>query len=490
MSADQPHAVSEVEFLRRCADVVGAAQVLTGEDARPFLSDWHGRFRGAARAVLRPDSTRQVAEIVKLCAAANVAIVPQGGNTGLCGGATPSADGGCVVLQLGRMQRLRAIDVENGTMTVEAGMVLATAQAHADAHGLLLPLSLAAEGSCTIGGNLATNAGGTGVLRYGNARELALGLEVVTPDGEIWDGLRGLRKDNAGYDLKDLYIGSEGTLGIITAAVLKLFPAPQAHGTAFLALPSMAAGIAALRAAQGRFGAELTAFEILSSSAFELVRAHAGLGPAPTSASPWYALVELSHGHASPRHEEALQELLGELFEREVVQDAAIAASLDQARTLWAWRESVSESQSAHGGVLKHDISLPISALAAFCERVTSDIESRWPELQVIAFGHAGDGNLHYNVAARDGAASGELPVRRDEIAMLVHDEVMAMGGSFSAEHGIGQAKVLELARRKGAVELSLMRRLKSALDPANRLNPGKVLPAVSKDDGALLRYT
>lgn len=341
---------------------------------------------------------------------------------------------------------------------------------------MLFPLSLAAEGSCTIGGNLATNAGGTGVLRYGNARDLTLGLEVVTATGELWDGLRSLRKDNTGYSLKDLFVGSEGTLGIITAAVLKLYPQPAERSTAFIGVSGLDGAVRLLKYVQQAFGADVTAFEVMSRRSLELVERQASLGAPPITPSPWAVLLEMSCGRAG-LNREALEAVLAEAMEEGLVLDAAIAVSLEQAQTLWAWRERIPEAQSAYGGVLKHDISLPISALADFEAETSRLIHERWPSLQTVVFGHAGDGNLHYNVALREPGDFSALAAWRDEVLTLVHDHVVQRQGSFSAEHGIGQSKRQELGARKPAVELALMRGLKAALDPQGILNPGKVLP-------------
>ncbi len=456
---------------------VGEAHVLTEPvDMGPYCTDWHGRYRGRARAVVRPRTAQEVAQVLRVCQREGIAVVPQGGNTGLCGGATPDDSGQAIVLHLGRLNQLRALDPVNGTITVEAGMVLAQAQQHAREAGMLFPLSLAAEGSCTIGGNLATNAGGTGVLRYGNARDLTLGLEVVTATGELWDGLRSLRKDNTGYSLKDLFVGSEGTLGIITAAVLKLYPQPAERSTAFIGVSGLDGAVRLLKRVQQAFGADVTAFEVMSRRSLELVERQASLGALHITPSPWAVLLEMSCGRAG-LNREALEAVLAEAMEEALVLDAAIAVSLEQAQTLWAWRERIPVAQSAYGGVLKHDISLPISALADFEAETSRLIHERWPLMQTVVFGHAGDGNLHYNVALREPGDFSAMAAWRDEVLTLVHDQVALRQGSFSAEHGIGQSKRQELGERKSAEELALMRGLKAALDPKGILNPGKVLP-------------
>jgi FAD/FMN-containing dehydrogenase len=464
-------------FLERCRAIVGAAHVLTGLDAEPFLTDWRGRFTGRARAVVLPADADQVAALVRACAAARVPIVPQGGRTGLVLGSVPDDSGTAIVLSLRRLNRIRAIDPVNRTLTVDAGCLLHDVQQAAAEAGLLFPLSLASEGSCTIGGNLGTNAGGTGVLRYGNTRELCLGLEVVTAQGALWDGLRGLRKDNTGYDLRDLYIGAEGTLGIITGAVLKLFPQPKAALTAFVALDTPAAALALLQLADGACGPALTGFELMSETCLGLVtRYFPDLARPFAEDYPQYVLLEVS-SHESEAHGVALLEAaIGRALEDGIAQDAVVATSIAQSRSLWALRERISPAQALAGKNIKHDISLPVSAIPAFIAATDALLDAAYPGVQVVCFGHLGDGNLHYNIAPPPGVAHDDFLDRQDAINRIVHDSVAAFGGSISAEHGIGALKRDALPRYKSPVELGLMRALKAALDPLGIMNPGKIL--------------
>jgi FAD/FMN-containing dehydrogenase len=414
---------------------------------------------------------------VRTCAAAGTAIVPQGGNTGLVGGGVPDASGTQVLLSLQRMSRVRAIDAANLTMTLDAGCVLQSAQAAAREAGLLLPLSLAAEGSCTIGGNLATNAGGTQVLRWGNARDLCLGLEAVTAAGEVWDGLSGLRKDNTGYDLRDLLIGSEGTLAVITAATLKLAPLPAATTTALAACATLADAVALLQRARARMGAGLTGFEVMNALSLDLVAAHFPALPQPLRGAPWTVLLELSDIDSEAAARQRLETLLGEALELGSIADAAVAQSLTQARALWHVRESIPLAQAQEGLNVKHDIALPVSAIPAYVEATDALLQQRFPGVRLVNFGHLGDGNLHYNVqapAGQDGAAF--LAENEHAINALVFDALVPCGGSFSAEHGIGALKREELAARKHPVALAMMRAIKRALDPQGLLNPGRVL--------------
>jgi len=456
---------------------VGAAQVLTEGDLAAWELDWRRRWHGRALAVVRPGSTAEVAAVVRLCAAAAVPIVPQGGNTGLVGGGVPDASGTQVLLSLARMQRVRALDAANLTLTVEAGCVLRAAQQAAEDAGLLLPLSLASEGSCTIGGNLATNAGGTQVLRWGNARELCLGLEVVTAAGEVWDGLSGLRKDNTGYDLRDLFIGSEGTLGIITAATLKLAPQPAAVTTALAACTSPAACLRLLEMARMRLGAGLTGFELMGRVALELVARHFPQLPRPLPPAPWTVLLEASDIEGEPEARRRFEALLAAAADAGCVDAAVVAANLAQAKALWQLRESIPLAQAIEGLNIKHDIALPVSAIPEFVARTDAALQARWPGVRLVTFGHLGDGNLHYNVQA----PAGEDPTRflaeqEPAVNRLVYDALAPFGGSISAEHGIGVLRRGELAARKSPVALALMRAIKAALDPQGLLNPGRVL--------------
>jgi FAD/FMN-containing dehydrogenase len=457
--------------------IVGAEHVLTGAACGPFLTDWRGRYTGAAQAVVRPASTAQVAAVVALAAAGGVPIVPQGGNTGLVGGATPDATGNAIVLSLARLNRLRSLDPLNNTLVAEAGMVLQTVQQHAQEAGRLFPLSLASQGSATLGGNLATNAGGTQVLRYGNARELCLGLEVVTADGQVWDGLNALRKNNTGYDLRDLFIGAEGTLGIITAACMKLFPMPRAQGTALAALASLDDALRLLDLAQQHCGPTLTTFEVFNDLSLQLVERHFAPRRSPFGARhPQYVLLEISD-HEDQAHALGLVE---HLFERALqdglVQDVVLAQSSTQRQQFWALRELISEAQAAEGKNIKHDISLPISGIGRFVTETDALLQSQFPGVRMVTFGHLGDGNLHYNVSPPLGQSHDTFLAQQGAINRLVHDAVSQCRGSISAEHGIGQLKQNELPRYKSAVEMALMARLKAAFDPAGLMNPGKLL--------------
>ena len=468
-----------IESLRR---VVGGGHVLTEGDLSAYQNDWRKRSQGRALAVVRPRSTQEVAEVVKACAASGVSIVPQGGNTGLVVGSTPDVTGMQIVLNLQRMHAMRQIDPANLSMTVEAGCILQHVQQAAADAGLLLPLSLAAEGSCTIGGNLATNAGGTQVLRYGNARDLCLGLEVVTAQGDIWNGLSGLRKDNTGYDLRDLFIGSEGTLGIITAATFKLFPAPAARLTAWAALPTLDAAVQLLSLARQQLGANLTGFEVMSRFAMSLVARHFPQQRVPfmtaTHHGPAWAVLLESSDHESEAHARMqLERLLEVAFEKQAVNDAVVAESLAQARALWHIRESIPLAQPLEGLNIKHDISIPLSSIPRFVEATDALLEQRIAGVRLVNFGHLGDGNLHYNVQAPVGIEPAEF-LREHEEAVndVVFESVMRFGGSISAEHGIGSLKVGQLERYKSPVALALMRAIKRALDPHNVMNPNRVL--------------
>jgi FAD/FMN-containing dehydrogenase len=454
--------------------------VLTGADAGPHLVDWRGRYSGRALAVLKPGSVEELAAVVKWCAANGVPMVPQGGNTGLCGGATPDDSAQAVVVLTSRLNRIRQIDTDNDTMVVEAGCILQAVQQAARDAGRLFPLSLAAEGSCTVGGNLATNAGGTQVLRYGNARDLVLGLEVVTPQGEIWNGLRGLRKDNTGYDLRNLYIGSEGTLGFITAASLKLYPLPVAQCTALLALESVEAAVAVLAAARQGFGAMLTGFELIAANCLEGVTRCFPEQRLPFEGAsaqlPWFALLELSDSESEEHARARFEQVLGDCIGQGLVKDAVIAENVAQSRALWHLRESIPLAEKAFGKSVKHDISIPASRMADFVRTTNAALQARFPGVEHVIFGHLGDGNLHYNVARGTAYTEDALLALQSEIHGLVHDRVHAYEGSISAEHGVGQLKRGYLPKYKDPVELALMRRIKAALDPEGLMNPGKLL--------------
>ncbi|CAN0619927.1 D-lactate dehydrogenase (Cytochrome) [Burkholderia multivorans] len=466
-------------FVSACRQAIGDAYVMTDpHDTEPFLTDWRRRYKGTACAVLKPANTGEVAALVKLAGAHGVALVPQGGNTGLAGGATPDASGTQAVLSLARLNRVRALDPHNNTITVEAGVILADVQARAQEADRLFALSLAAEGSCTIGGNLATNAGGTAVLRYGNARELCLGLEVVTAQGEIWDGLRGLRKDNTGYDLRDLFIGAEGTLGIITAAVMKLHPRPAAQVTALAALESPHAALDFLALAQRAAGPLLTGFELMSDFCMQLVAKHYPQLRYPFAHThPQTVLLELSDNESETHARALFEKMMEEAFEASIVVDAVVAENLAQSRAFWDLREHIPLAQADEGLNIKHDIAVPISSIARFIDETDAAVQQAAPGARMVTFGHLGDGNLHYNVQTPDGGdPKAFLGAHQAPINRIVYDNVQRHHGTISAEHGIGQLKIDDAQRYKTAVEIGLMRALKTALDPRNLMNPGKVL--------------
>ncbi|GAB4177475.1 MAG: FAD-binding oxidoreductase [Rhodocyclaceae bacterium] len=471
-------AVNEAAFLAALAGILGDDNVLAGEEATAaYLTDWRGRYRGRARCVLRPGTTAEVAAAVALCARAGVPMLAQGGNTGLVGGATPDASGEAVVISLARLDRIRAIDAANFAITAEAGCSLARVQEAAREAGRLFPLSLASEGSCQIGGNLSTNAGGIHVLRYGSMRSLALGLEVVLPDGTVWDGLRALRKDNTGYDLKQLFIGAEGTLGVITAAVLRLFPMPRARAVAWAAVRDPAAAVALLGRLLDRFAERLSAFEIIGASALELVLRHI-----PGSREPlaqvyaWQVLVEVTQSEPGGEPSSALETALAEALETGLVADAVIARSEAQAAALWKLRESIPEAERIEGVSIKHDISVPVSRIPDFLERAGRALGEAFADVRIVAFGHIGDGNLHYNLSRPQAAKDDEFISRTPDANRIVYDLVAELAGSISAEHGLGQLKREEIRRYRSAVELGLMRAIKVALDPRGLMNPGKLL--------------
>ena len=472
-------------LLKELRAKLGADQVLTEGDLSAWEQDWRKRARGQALAVVRPGSTAEVAAVVQACMAQRarqpqrpVSIVPQGGNTGLVMGSTPDATGDQLVLSLQRLNRVRELDADNLTLTAEAGCVLAALQQHAQAAGFLLPLSLAAEGSCTIGGNLGTNAGGTQVLRYGNARDLCLGLEVVTAQGEVWHGLSGLRKDNTGYDLRDLLIGSEGTLGIITAATLKLYPLPAAQLTAWAAVASLPQALALLRLAHRHLGAGLTGFELMGQFALSLADKHLPQLRVPLwRQSPWCVLLENSDHESQAHAREQLDRLLEAALADGCVSDAVVAENLAQAQQLWQVRESIPLAQVAEGLNIKHDISVPVSRIPDFVAATDALLTQAIPGVRLVNFGHLGDGNLHYNVQAPEAMDAAQfLQQHEEQVNHLVFDSVRRFGGSISAEHGVGSLKLTHLARHKSPVALSMMRAIKTALDPLGLLNPGRVL--------------
>jgi FAD/FMN-containing dehydrogenase len=469
------------ELLASLASCVGERHVLhTPADLAAYTEDWRRKYRGKAAAVVSPGSTAEVAAVLRLVSAHRLPVVTQGGNTGMSGGATPDGSGTQIVLSTRRLNRIRRVDALNDTIEVEAGVVLEAVQVAASEVGRLFPLALAAQGSCTIGGNLATNAGGTAVLRYGNARDLTLGLEVVTPDGRIWNGLRGLRKDNTGYDLKQLYIGSEGTLGVITAAVLKLFPPPTARRTALLALPSVANAVDLLCRARAELGPALTAFEVISAACVPLLKRHFSAMRWPFDAPvPVVALVEMSDHESEAHARDVLESVLAQALESGIATDGVVGESVAQSRALWALREHLSEAQALEGAHIKHDISVPISGVAAFVEAAQAQVQRDFPGVRAAWFGHLGDGNLHFNLLAPEGTDPALFCAQQEVVNRAVHDLVHAFGGSISAEHGLGQLRRDENARYKEGVELALMQSLKQALDPLGLMNPDKVLRAV-----------
>jgi len=464
------------DLIASLRQIVGDAHVLTEGDLSAYEQDWRRRVHGKALAVVRPANTEQVAAVVKACAANGTSIVPQGGNTGLVVGSTPDTSGQQVVLNLGRMQAIRAIDKDNLTVTVEAGCILQTLQERCESQGYLFPLSLAAEGSCTIGGNLGTNAGGTQVVRYGNTRELCLGLEVVNAQGEIWNGLKGLRKDNTGYDLRNLFIGSEGTLGVITAATMKIYPMPASQLTAWAALPSFDAAVRLLALAHQYLGAGLTGFEVMNRFALTLVDKHMPQLRVPfidNPAFPYAVVLENSDSESEEHARSRFEALMEAAFEQEIVLDAVVAENLGQAHNLWHIRESIPLAQVEEGLNIKHDISVPISRIPEFVEHATQVLNDKVPGMRLVNFGHLGDGNLHFNVQAPEGVDAKQfLDEREHEVNHIVYDAVAAFGGSISAEHGIGTLKVDTLPQYQSPVALSMMRAVKAALDPQNIMNP------------------
>ncbi len=467
------------DLLERLESIVGAKDLIRDPAGmQPYLTETRGLFRGHARCVIRPGNTDEVAAAVRLCAQAGVAMVPQGGNTGLVGGGVPFEGGGEVVLSLGRLNRVRAADPVNDTITVEAGCILQQVQEAAEAADRLFPLSLGAEGTCQIGGNLSTNAGGIQVLRYGNMRALVLGLEVVLPDGRVWDGLRSLRKDNTGFDLKQLFIGGEGTLGIITAAVLRLFPRPKEKTTAFVAVRDPAAAVALLGRVRAATGEAVTSFELIPRISLDISIKHIpGIQDPLNESHGWYVLVELWSEAANSGLRAALEEALAKAYEDGLVPDATLAANEGQAQSFWRLREAMVEAQKFEGGSIKHDVSVPISAVADFIAQACAAVEAMIPGARPLPFGHIGDGNIHLNISQPPGADTQAFLARWAEVNRAVHDIVAALNGSISAEHGIGRLKLEENLHYKSPVEIELMQRIKQALDPHNLMNPGKVVP-------------
>ena len=470
------------QLVDRLRAIVGDKGLITDDQGKhPYLTDWRDNYLGTALAVVRPAATEEVAAVVKLCAAEKVAIVPQGGNTGMVGGGTPHESGREIVLSLNRMNRVLDVDAIGYAMTVEAGVILKTIQETAAQHDRLFPLSLAAEGSCTIGGNLSTNAGGVQVLHYGNARQLVMGLEVVTPQGEIWNGLRALKKDNTGYDLRDLYLGAEGTLGIITKAVLKLWPKPKDVATSWIAVPSPEAAVELLSGANSASEDNVTSCELMSRQGVDFVLKHiTGAIDPLAERHDWYVLLEWSSTRARREGQDGLREkmeaYLGEAMEKDLVLDAAIAQNETQARAFWALRENHTESQKREGPSIKHDISVSVSKIPVFMTEGLAAMNKALPGCRPVPFGHVGDGNLHFNCMAPAGWDKARFMAHHEAISGAVYDLVVGYGGSISAEHGIGRLKVDELAHYRTQIELDTMRTLKRALDPQNIMNPGKVV--------------
>lgn len=472
-----PHRPDQ-DLIARFAAIVGPAHALTEPAATlPYRVEWRDRFTGETPLVLRPACTAEVSAILALANSTGTAIVPQSGNTGLVGGQVPDRSGREVVLSLERMTRIRSVDAQGYALTAEAGTILADVQAAAEAADRLFPLSLGSEGSCRIGGNISTNAGGTGVLAYGSMRDLVLGLEVVLADGRVLDGLTALRKDNTGYDLKQLLIGAEGTLGVVTAAVLKLHPKPRGQAVAFAAMGSPAAALKLFSTARARAGHDLTGFELMPRIGLDFVLRHLpGTRDPLAAASPWYALIEIASGSSDDKASEILEELLGDALAEGTITDAAIARSLAERKAFWHLRHGMSEAQKPEGGSIKHDISVPLADVPAFLDEAIAAVAAMVPGCRPVPFGHLGDGNIHFNVSQPLGADKAAFLARWEEMNALVHGIVARHRGSISAEHGIGRLKRDLLPGVKGEVAMALMRAIKNAFDPNGILNPGKVL--------------
>ena len=460
--------------------IVGDKGIITDRATmQRLMESWRDNWVGRVPLVVQPATTEQMAAVVAVCAATRTPIVPQGGNTGLTGSSQPHASDSEIVVSTSRMNRIRAIDLDNDTITVEAGCILATIQDAAQEAGRLFPLSLGAEGSCQIGGNISTNAGGIQVLRYGNTRAMVTGLEVVLADGRVWNGLRGLRKDNAGYDMKQIFIGAEGTLGIITAATLRLFPLPRAKATAFLATPSPAAAVAWLRRAKAMLGDRITAVELIERRCLEIARKHDAAIPDPLgSPYAWYLLVELSDQDTDADLAQRLTTAFEGGLDAGELLDGVIASSAEQAATLWRIREGIPEGQKREGYSFKHDIAVPISQVAAFLAEADAALQARFPGIRSFSFGHVGDGNIHYNPLQASGEPAADWAEHLTEVNRIVHDIVHRLGGSITAEHGIGRLRIGEIARYKPAFEIEMMAQIKRSFDPLNIMNPGKVIPA------------
>ena len=475
---DAPASPVATATLQRLKEIVGPAGVIEGEsDVAPYCVSWRDDWKGRVPIVLRPKSTEEVAAIVRVCAETRTAIVPQGGNTGLTGASQPHDTMSEVIVSTQRMNRILDVDLANDTMTVEAGVVLKEIQDAADRADRFFPLSLGAEGSCRIGGNISTNAGGVQVLRYGNTRALVLGLEVVLADGRVWNGLRALRKDNTGYDLKQLFIAGEGTLGIITKAVLRLFPKPTARETAWIAVDDPAKGVAVLAFMKGRLGDQISAFELICRQIVDLLLSGVpGHEDPMREVHPWYVLMDVSAQGAPGSLHEPLSEALAEAMEQGLVRDALIAGSSAQAARLWRMREDMAQAQQSAGGSIGHDISVPASKIPEFIQRADAAVEAAYPGVRHCAFGHVGDGNMHYNPIRPLNWDGARFKAERPKINRIVHDIVISLGGSISAEHGIGRLRLAENLHYKSEVELDMMRAVKRAFDPHNILNPGKTI--------------
>ena len=476
--ADEGHEPLSAALIARFAGIVGERHALVAEaDIAPFVTERRGLFSGRASLVLRPGSVEEVSRILALATETRTPIVPQGGNTGLVGGQTPDMSGGQIVLSLSRLDRIREVDVASNTMTVEAGVILQRAQEAADAVGRLFPLSLASQGTAQIGGNLSSNAGGTGVLAYGNARELCLGVEVVLPTGEVFDDLRKLKKDNTGYDLKNLFVGAEGTLGVITAAVLKLFPKPKGREVAWVGVGSPEAALSLFNLALDRAGSGLTAFELCASIAVDFSARHIpGIVAPLTGGHPWLVLMEISSGRSAEDARALIEDILAAGVELDLIEDAVIAQNLSQADAFWAVREAMSDAQKPEGVSIKHDISVPVASIPAFIREAGAAVLNAAPGARLVTFGHMGDGNLHYNVSQPQGSSGEAFLARYREINDIVHAIVRRFGGSISAEHGIGRMKRDELIATAPPVATELMRRIRKSFDPAGIMNPGKVI--------------
>ena len=475
---DAPLATLDPSLIAKFAAIVGEGHALTGAaDIAPYVTERRGLWPGCTGLVLRPGSTAEVSRILRLASETRTPVVPQGGNTGLVGGQMPDRTGREIVLSLSRMDRIREIDPLSNTITAEAGVVLEKLHEAADGVGRHFPLTLASQGSCQIGGNLSSNAGGTGVLAYGNARELCLGVEVVLPTGEVLDDLRKLKKDNTGYDLKNLFVGAEGTLGVITAAVMKLFPKPKGKEMAWAGMASPQHALRLFELASDRAGASLTAFELIGATPLSFARKHAPHAAQPLQGDwPWNVLMEISSGRSAEDARSLVEDILAAALEAEIIGDATIAASIAQGVSFWKLRETISEVQKLEGGSIKHDISVPTSSIPDFIARGDAAVASVCPNARVVCFGHMGDGNLHYNVSQPVGADTGEYMALYRKMNKAVHDVVRSLNGSISAEHGIGQLKRDELLATAPAVGIDLMRRIKAAFDPACIMNPGKVI--------------